>query len=197
MSELPLTLVAAVARNGALGYRNAIPWRAPSDLRRFKEITWGRPLIMGRKTYQSIGKPLPGRETVVVTRDANFFGAEPPDHVHVAENFAAAVARANDLARALHCADIIVAGGAELYRQALPLAGYLRLTCVACEPEADAFFPEVDWAQWTELRRETPPRGESDEVGLTYVDYRRRPGAARAAAQEPGLAGAGRATRAP
>lgn len=174
MSELLLTIVAAVARNGALGYRNAIPWRAPSDLKRFKEITWGRPLIMGRKTWQSIGKPLPGRETVVVTHDAGFFGAEPPDHAHVAENFASAVARAGELARAMRCAEIIVAGGAELYRQALPLARRLRLTLVDCEPQGDAFFPEVDWTQWRELRREKAPRGEKDDVDLEYVDYLRK-----------------------
>ena len=174
MNAPPLTIVAAVARNGVLGRQNAIPWRAPSDLKRFKEITWGHPLIMGRKTYQSIGKPLPGRETVVVTHDANFFGPEPPDHAHVAENFATAVARANDLARAMRCAEIIVAGGAELYRLALPLAQRLRLTLVDCEPQGDAFFPVVDWTQWRELRREKPPRGEKDDVDLEYVDCQRR-----------------------
>jgi dihydrofolate reductase len=169
--DLPLTVVAAVARNGALGLRNAIPWRASSDLKRFKEITWGRPLIMGRKTYESIGKPLPGRETVVVTRDERFLGGAPPPHVHFAGDFAAALARANDLARGLHCADIVVAGGAEIYRQALPVARFLRLTRVDCAPEADTFFPEVDWTQWRELRREKPPRGEKDEVALDYCDY--------------------------
>ncbi|MBB4198365.1 hypothetical protein CCR94_22580 [Rhodoblastus sphagnicola] len=174
MTGLPITIVAAVARNGALGLRNAIPWRAPSDLKRFKDITWGRPLIMGRKTFQAIGKPLPGRETVVVTRDPGFFGAEPPDHAHVAGDFAAAVARANDLAAGMHCAEIIVAGGAEIYRQALPLGRFLRLTRVDCEPPADAFFPDVEWAQWRELRRETAPRGERDEFDLEYVDFERR-----------------------
>ncbi|MCW2275265.1 diacylglycerol kinase [Rhodoblastus acidophilus] len=172
-SDLPITIVAAVARNGALGFRNAIPWRAPSDLKRFKEITWGRPLIMGRKTFESIGKPLPGRETVVVTRDPNFFGGEPPARAHLAGDFESAVALANDIGRSLHCAEIIVAGGAAFFRRALPLARFLRLTRVDCEPQADVFFPDVDWRQWTELRRETPPRGEKDEADLEYVDYRR------------------------
>jgi len=170
---LPITIVAAIARNGALGFQNAIPWRASSDLKRFKEITWGRPLVMGRKTFESIGKPLPGRETVVVTRNENLFGAEPPDNVHVAHDFAAAVDLANEIGKGLHCAEIIVAGGAELYRQALPLALFLRLTRVDCQPRADAFFPEVDWTQWTELLRESPPRGEKDEFDLTFIDYRR------------------------
>ena len=171
--DLPITIVAAVARNGALGFQNAIPWRASSDLKRFKEITWGRPLIMGRKTFESIGKPLPGRETVVVTRDRNFFGGEPPAHAHVASDFASAVALANEIGRGLHCAEIIVAGGAGIFEKALPLASFLRFTRVDCEPAADVFFPEVDWTQWSELRRETPPRAEKDEVDLEYVDYRR------------------------
>lgn len=173
MTDLPLTIVAAVARNGALGFRNAIPWRAPSDLKRFKEITWGRPLIMGRKTFESISKPLPGRETVVVTRDPNFFGGEPPAHAHLAGDFESAVTLADDIGKSLHCAEIIVAGGAEFFRRALPLARFLRLTRVDCEPQADVFFPDVDWTQWRELRRETPPRGEKDEVALEYVDYTR------------------------
>jgi dihydrofolate reductase len=170
---LPITLVAAIARNGALGYRNTIPWRAPSDLKRFKQITQGRPLIMGRKTYESIGRPLPGRETIVVTRDAGFSGDAPPDHLHVAASFEQALVLANDIGRAMHCADIILAGGAELYRQGLPVSRFLRLTLVECDPPSDVFFPEVDWTQWREARREKPPRGDSDEVDLTYVDYQR------------------------
>jgi dihydrofolate reductase len=170
---LPLTLVAAIARNGALGKDNAIPWRASSDLKRFREITWGRPLIMGRKTFRSIGKPLPGRQTIVVTRDRGFSG-QGAENLHVAHDFDESVQIADRLGRALHAAEIIVAGGAELYRLALPLAEYLRLTLVDCEPEADAFFPAVDWSQWRELRRETPNRGPKDELGLEYVDYRRR-----------------------
>jgi dihydrofolate reductase len=173
IGAIPLTLVAAIARNGALGKNNAIPWRAPSDLKRFREITWGRPLIMGRKTYQSIGKPLPGRETLVVTRDPDFLAGERPDHLHVASDFDSAMARASVLAKSMHAAEVILAGGAELYRLGLPRASYLRLTRVDCAPEADAFFPEVDWEQWRETWRESPARGPKDEVALEYVDYQR------------------------
>ncbi|WP_294536143.1 dihydrofolate reductase [uncultured Rhodoblastus sp.] len=174
MSDLlPMTLVAAIARNGALGKDNAIPWRASSDLRRFREITWGRPLIMGRKTFQSIGKPLPGRETIVVTRDRDFSG-QGLENLHVAFDFEESVRLADRLGRVLHAAEIIVAGGAELYRLALPQAEYLRLTLVDCEPEADAFFPPVDWSQWRELRREKPECGARDDFALEYVDYQRR-----------------------
>jgi dihydrofolate reductase len=169
---LPLTIVAAIARNGALGKDNSIPWRAPSDLKRFRDITWGRPLLMGRKTYQSIGKPLPGRETIVVTRD-RAFSAQGLDHLHVAHDFEQGLALAGRIGRSIHAAETILAGGGELYRLGLPLAQFLRLTLVDCEPEADAFFPAVDWRQWRELRRETPERGPKDECGLVYVDYRR------------------------
>jgi dihydrofolate reductase len=158
-ASVPLTLVAAVARNGALGKDNAIPWRAPSDLKRFREITWGRPLIMGRKTYQSIGKPLPGRETIVVTRDPGFLSGERPDHLHVASGLDEAVELGSGLARSMHAAEIILAGGAELYRLGLPRASYLRLTLVDCAPEADAFSPRSTGANGAKPGASAPNRG--------------------------------------
>ena len=165
---LPITIVAAIARNSALGKDNGIPWRAPSDLKRFREITWGRPLIMGRKTYQSIGKPLPGRETVVVTHDLTF----SDEKIHVAHDFEQALALGDKLGRAMHATEIIVAGGAELYRQGLPRAKFLRLTFVHCAPDADTFFPDVDWDHWRELRRDFQ-RGPKDQFELEYVDFDR------------------------
>jgi dihydrofolate reductase len=171
---LPLTLVAAIASNGAIGKANAIPWRAPSDLKRFREITWGRPLVMGRKTYESIGKPLPGRETFVVTSDKDFGAAEGLlDHLHVVAGFEEALTKANRLGLAMHAPEIILAGGAEIYRQGLERAQWLRLTFVDCAPEADAFFPPIDWSQWREMRRESPERGPKDEQNLQFVDFRR------------------------
>ncbi|MGO8738979.1 dihydrofolate reductase [Rhodoblastus sp.] len=172
-APIPLVVVAAVARNGALGRNNALPWRAPGDLRRFRDITWGRPLIMGRKTYQSIGGPLPGRETVVLTRDPNFLAGARPAHVHLASDFDAALGLAADLARAMGAEEVILAGGAEIYRLGLPRARLLRLTHVDCAPEADVYFPEIDWRQWRETRRERPPRGAEDEFALEFVDYQR------------------------
>jgi dihydrofolate reductase len=170
---LPITIVAAIARNSALGKDNHIPWRAPSDLKRFREITWGRPLIMGRKTYQSIGKPLPGRETIVVTRDPAFPGENVPENLHIAHDFEQALALADKLGRAMHAAEIIIAGGAELYRQGLPRAKFLRLTYVDCTPKADTFFPDVDWDHWRELRRQAASLGPKDEFALEYVDFDR------------------------
>ena len=169
----PLVAVAALARNGALGRNNALPWRAPSDLRRFRDLTWGRPLIMGRKTFQSIGGPLPGRETIVLTRDRNFLAGANPEHVHLARDFDSGLALADDLARAMGAEEAILAGGAEIFRLGLPRARFLRLTFVDCAPEADTFFPEIDWRQWLEMRRERPPRAVGDEFALEFVDYQR------------------------
>ncbi|MCI4677996.1 dihydrofolate reductase [Rhodoblastus acidophilus] len=171
--EIALVVVAAVARNGALGRNNAIPWRAPTDLRRFRSITWGRPLVMGRKTYQSIGRPLPGRETVVPTRDPGFLAGARPEHLHFARDFDAALALAETLARAMGAREAILAGGAELFRLGLPRAQRLRLTFVDCAPEADVFFPEIDWSQWREERRERPQLAPEDEFGLEFGDYLR------------------------
>jgi dihydrofolate reductase len=167
---LPIAIVAAIARNSAIGKDNGVPWRAPSDLKRFREITWGRPVIMGRKTYQSIGKPLPGRETIVVTHDLAF----SEEQVHVAHDFEQALALADTLGRSMHATEIIIAGGAELYSQGIPRAKFLRLTYVDCTPKAaDTFFPDVDWDHWRELRRQAPARGPKDEFALEYVDFDR------------------------
>jgi dihydrofolate reductase len=171
---LPIAIVAAIARNSAIGKDNGIPWRAPSDLKRFREITSGRPVIMGRKTYQSVGKPLPGRETIVVTRDLAFMAENGPENVHVAHDFEQALLLADKLGRSMHAAEIIIAGGAELYSQAIPRAKLLRLTYVDCTPKAaDTFFPDVDWDHWRELRRQAPARGPKDEFALEYVDFDR------------------------
>jgi dihydrofolate reductase len=174
---LPITIVAAIARNSALGKDNHIPWRAPSDLKRFREITWGRPLIMGRKTWQSIGKPLPGRETIVVTHDRAFpvenGQGNLQENVNVAHDFEQALVLADKLGRSMHAAEIIIAGGAELYLQAISRAKFLRLTYVDCTPKADTFFPDVDWDHWRELRRQAPPLGPKDEFALEYVDFDR------------------------
>ena len=124
---------------------------------------------MGRKTYQSIGRPLPGRETVVVTRDRAFLAREE-QHLHVAHDFEEALVL-DRIGGSMHTAEMVLAGGG--YRLGLPRATFLRLTRVDSEPQADAFFPDVDWSQWKELRRETPERGPKDEVGLENVDYKR------------------------
>jgi dihydrofolate reductase len=171
----PLAIVAAVADNGVIGRDNRLIWRLKTDLKRFRELTVGRPMIIGRKTHESIGRPLPGRETVVLTRDPDF--AAPG--VHVAHGWDEALAVAERLAEGLGASEIAVGGGAEIYRLALPQAQFIYLTLVHAEPEGEAVFPPFDRASFREIRREPHPRGPDDEHAFTFVDLERRPPAAR------------------
>ena len=172
---VPLILVVALADNGVIGRDNRLLWRLKTDLRRFRELTWGRPMIMGRKTFQSIGKPLPGRETIVVTRDPAF----QADGVHVAHGWDEAVAIGRDLASRMGADAVAVAGGAEIYGLALPEVSRMYLTEVHARPEGDAVFPAFDRSAFRELARRDHPRGPDDEHSFTFVDMERRPTAAR------------------
>ena len=156
---MTVTLVAAVARNGVIGVDGGLPWRLPDDLRRFKELTLGHVLVMGRKTYESIGHPLPGRATIVVTRNPSWDpGAE---EVRVVGSVSEAIGAAASLER-----EVFVVGGGEVYAEALSLADRLELTWVDTEPDGDTRFPEVDWDEWRELRRE-------QAEGVAYSSYER------------------------
>ncbi len=173
MSEilaLPIVLVAAVARNGVIGAANALPWRLSSDLKRFKALTLGKPMVMGRKTFESIGKPLPGRETIVVTRDPAF----RVEGVHVAGDVGRALYLARERASAMGADEIIIAGGGEIYAQTISSAGRLEITEVDLEVAGDARFPPIDPGQWREAFRETQQRGPNDEANFTFVTYERR-----------------------
>lgn len=143
-----MVVVAAYARNRVIGDRGRIPWHLPDDFAHFKAETLGHTLVMGRLTWDSIGRPLPGRHTVVVTRDPAWTAGEHADRVEVAHSLEDALAAA-----ARHEGDTVIAGGGDLYAQALPLATHLVLTEVHLEPDGDAFFPEVDLSQWRETRR--------------------------------------------
>lgn len=153
-----LVLVAALAENRAIGLGGALPWRLPEDLKRFKRLTVGKTILMGRKTWDSLGRPLPERENWVLTRD--------PD-------FAAPGARAfRGLEAALDAhpgGELMVIGGADLYRQTLPLATRLELTQVHAEVEGDAFFPKLDPAQWHEQRREDHPADARHAHAYSFV----------------------------
>lgn len=146
-------LIAAVGANGVIGRDNDLPWRIREDLQHFKQLTLGHTLVMGRKTYDSIGRPLPGRRTVVVTRQPDW-EAEGVDVVHDVET-----ALKQD-------GDIYVAGGGEIYRQALPYADRLELTEVDQSPDGDITFPTFDRSEWSETAR-TP------NAGFTFVTYDR------------------------
>ncbi len=143
-----LTLVAAYGRNGVIGADGGIPWRIPEDFAHFKQVTIGGTLVMGRATYDSIGRPLPGRTTVVVTRDPGWSA----DGVLVAHSLDEAWEIAAD-----QPGDTYVAGGAQIYEQALPRATHQVLTEVDLEVEGDTYYPDFDRADWVETRREPGP----------------------------------------
>jgi dihydrofolate reductase len=169
VTDVPLAIVAAVARNGVIGANNGLPWRLSSDMKRFKALTWGKPLVMGRKTYLSISRALPGRETIVVTRDPAF----APAGVNIAHELEAALDLAAQRAGAMGAEEIIVAGGAEIYAQTMARASRLYITEVALDAVGDARFPPIDPSQWGEARRRKGDRGPCDEADFAFVDYER------------------------
>lgn len=157
------TLVAAVARNGVIGVEGRLPWHLAGDLPRVKALTMGHVLVVGRVTYDSIGRPLPGRTTVVVTRQACW----RPANEHTGAVLVAASAD-DALARAAEVDDeIFVLGGAQIYAATLPSADVLDITWVDAEPHGDTYFPPVDWSQWSEVSR-------SAHDGWALARYRRR-----------------------
>ncbi|MGV6472856.1 dihydrofolate reductase [Azotobacter vinelandii] len=152
-SRLPLALIAAVAANGAIGRDNRLPWHLPADLRHFKASTLGKPVIMGRKTWDSLGRPLPGRLNLVVSR-------QPGLVLEGAETFAsldAALTRADTWAREQGAGELMLIGGAQLYVESLPQAERLYLTRVDLAPQGDAFFPAWNPADWRLVSREEHP----------------------------------------
>jgi dihydrofolate reductase len=170
VNALPVVLIAAIADNGVIGDENRLIWRLKTDLRRFRSLTLGRPVLMGRKTFLSIGKPLPGRETIVLTRDPDFRA----EGVRVVHSLPEALAEGQRLGAAMAADSVIIAGGADLYRQALPQADRLELTLVHATPPGDAHFPDWDRAAFVAVARESHPRSVDDEHAFTFATYRRR-----------------------
>ena len=164
-----ILLVAAVSDNGVIGRGNALPWRLKSDLKNFRVLTTGKPVIMGRKTYLSIGKALPGRTTIVVSRDRTF--AAPGILVAPSLDAAFAAARGDALRRAADT--IVVAGGADIYAQAMPLASRIVITHVHRRVEGDAGFPPVDRSIWREIAREEHAASAGDDASFSVVTYER------------------------
>jgi len=164
------SLIAAVARNGVIGRDNRLLWRLKTDLRRFRDLTIGKPLIMGRKTFDSIGRPLPNRDTIIVTRDAGFAAAG----AIVAHSLDEALRLAEDCAAVRGVDEIMIGGGGEIYAQAIGAAERLYITEVDLDPDGDALFPRIDGALWREAARRTHPPGPDDEAAFSCVDYVRR-----------------------
>lgn len=165
-----IVLVAAVGENGVIGADGDMPWRLPSDLKRFKRLTLGHPIVMGRKTFQSIGRPLPGRTNIVVTRDGGFSAAG----IEVATSIAGALAAARAAALRDGAGAVMIVGGGEVYAATLAEADRLEITRVHAAPPGDTRFPAIDPAVWIETGRESPARNEADSDGITFLSYRRR-----------------------
>jgi dihydrofolate reductase len=166
---MDIVLVAAIAENGVIGRGNALPWRLKSDMVHFRAVTIGKPMIIGRKTYLSIGKPLAGRTTIVVSRDRAF--AAPG--IVVAPDLAAAITAARGDALRRGADAIVVAGGAEIYAQALPLASRLDVTRVHERVEGDTHFPAIDANVWRETAREEHEAAAGDDAAFAFVVYER------------------------
>ncbi|AMC99632.1 dihydrofolate reductase [Halomonas chromatireducens] len=166
---VPVAMIAGLSRNRVIGVENQLPWYLPEDLRFFKRMTQAKPLVMGRKTFESIGRPLPGRINIVVTRDSTF----RHDGVRVCHDLASALALADQQATIDGSEEIMVMGGGEIYAQALPFASRLYLTEVDVEVEGDARFPELDDSQWEEVQR-VPGEPADGQPDYSFVEYRRR-----------------------
>jgi dihydrofolate reductase len=166
-----IVLIVAVADNGVIGADGSIPWRLKSDMQRFKAMTMGKPVVMGRKTFQSLRRPLPGRTNIVVTRDAGFRA----DGAVVTNSLDAARAAAYADALRRSVAEIAVIGGAEIYTQWIDLADRLEVTEVHAQVKGDTRFAPIDATQWEEMARKRHPAGAEDSADFSYVTYRRRP----------------------
>jgi dihydrofolate reductase len=164
-----IVLIAAVAENSVIGRGNALPWRLKSDMRHFRSLTMGKPVVMGRKTYLSIGQPLAGRTTIVVSRDR----ALATPGVLVAPSLDAAIAAAHGDALRRGVESIIVAGGADIYAQAMPLAARLDITYIHRAVDGDAYFPPIDGRIWHEIARDERAAATGDDAAFAFVTYER------------------------
>jgi len=163
MSRPELILIAAVARNRVIGRENTLPWRLKGDLQHFKRTTLGCPVIMGRKTWESLGRPLPGRQNIVITRNIDYQAAGAT----VVDGIEAALSAAGEVDK------VFLIGGAQLYAQAMTAADRLILTEVQADVEGDAWFPEVDRAVFHEVSRSHAPADADNDHPVDFVEYRR------------------------
>ena len=158
-----ISLIVAASTNNAIGIRGDLPWRLSDDLKRFKAVTMGKPIVMGRKTWDSIGRPLPGRQNIVITRQPGFSAPGCDVVASVAE----AVALAGDVD------EVMIIGGSQIYELALPLADRIYLTCVHAQVEGDAFFPEVDESRWRLSGDEPHAADERNDFDCSFRVYDR------------------------
>jgi dihydrofolate reductase len=164
VSQPLVSLIVAMAQNGVIGRDNALPWRLPEDLKRFKAFTLGKTILMGRKTYESIGRPLPGRANLVLTRDRDWMAAG----VIVVHSVEQALMQAGP------GKELVAIGGAEIYRLVLPFARRIYLTHVHADVPGDTFFPDFDSTQWADVECRMHPADDQHAFPLTFVTLERR-----------------------
>ena len=161
---MTVSLIVAASRNGVIGNKNKLPWHLPADLKRFKQLTLGRPILMGRKTFESIGKPLPGRTNIVITRQPGLQ--------------ACGASVAHSLEEALRLCEgqeeVFVIGGASIYKQSISFADKLYITRVHASPEGDTSFPEIKDVDWKMISSEDHSKDEKNEYDYSFTIYERR-----------------------
>lgn len=170
MNDLTVSLIVAVSENGVIGRDGGLPWRLSSDLKTFRRLTMDKPIIMGRKTFQSIGKALDGRDNIVVTRDPSFEAAG----ISTCETVSDALILARILAKTRGAEEIMVIGGAAVYDAAFPVADRIYLTRVHADVDGDRHFSALDPVEWQETSQESLPKGPRDDHSSTLFIYDRR-----------------------
>lgn len=168
-----LSIIVAVAENGVIGREGGLPWHLSSDLRRFKRLTMGHAILMGRKTWESIGRPLPGRTSIVISRQADYQPGH--DGVLVVTNLdeALALARRHNAESDVETDEAFLIGGARIYDMSLPHANRLLVTRVHAEIEGDVYFPQIDWSNWKLLEEESHDADEKNDYPHTYQLWQR------------------------
>ncbi len=156
---MKISIIVAAAENGVIGKGNELPWRLSEDLKHFKKTTLGKPVVMGRKTYESVGRPLPGRRNIIITRDT----AYSAEGCEVAHSLAEAIAKAGDVE------EVMILGGGQIYGEALPVVNRMYLTRVNARPEGDAFFPHLNESEWKEVNRREHPADEKNDHACTFL----------------------------
>lgn len=157
-----LTLIAAMGKNRAIGLDGRMPWHLPAELQHFKKATMGKAIVMGRKTWQAIGRPLPGRQNIVVSRNPDFHA----EGIDLATSLADAIAMSQS-------DEVMIVGGGQLYALALPLANRMVLTLIDIEPEADTWFPEWDEREWSRTSEQCFPVDDENELGYRIIEFNR------------------------
>ena len=161
-----ISAIVAVSKNGVIGQNGQIPWYLPADLKYFKKITMGHPVIMGRKSFVSIGRPLPGRENIVITRDIYFAASG----CLVARNISEAI----EIAAATGKEEVFIIGGGEIYQQSIALWDKLYLTKVDLDVSGDVFFPELDWQEWEMISEEEHQEDDRNECGYNFQIFTKK-----------------------